>query len=338
MAGIISGQDAVMEIGIGDTWGQTADPTCRLEFTSESLKYVPVYKAEDALVGGKTSGRMDIMGQKVEGDINFLGKPVSLGYLLGAALGSEAAVTEHAGGDTTTGDTAFDHVFTPVAGGSASDLPWFIAVVDRKVDTFGYKGLKVDTLSLDASPQDYVRCTVSVVGYDEDTADTLSGDTLSTLKAFQFSQGSVSVGTDGSEASYADVTKFSFKYSNNLEKDLFTMSTGLYTAEPQPQAREITATVDVLYSTATNTTRSTYFKTGTTCSMIVTFTSTDLIDAANYYTLTIDMPRCYITEASPNVGGPERIKQTLTLRATEQGGLEPVTVTLVNARSTAYIS
>jgi len=46
--GIISGQDAKLEVGIGDTWGQSADPTCAVEFTSEDLKFVPVYKAEDA--------------------------------------------------------------------------------------------------------------------------------------------------------------------------------------------------------------------------------------------------------------------------------------------------
>lgn len=338
MAGIIVGQDAKLEIGIGDTWGQTADPTCALEFTSESLKYVPVYKAEDALVGGKTSGRMDIVAKKVEGDISFLAKPVSLGYFLGAAFGTEATVTATAGGDTTIGDTAFDHVFTPVAGGSSADLPWMIAVVDRKVNTFGYKGLKIDKLSIEASPQDYVRCTASMVGYDEDDGDTISGDTLSALKAFQFSGGSVSVGTDGAEAAYADVVKFSFSYSNNLEKDLFTMSTGLYQAEPQPQAREITATVEVLYSSTTDSTRSTYFKTGTTCSMVVLFTSSEKVDNALYYRLELDMPRCYITDASPVVGGPDRIKQTLVVKATEQDALEAVTATLVNARSTKYIT
>lgn len=336
--GIISGQDARLEIGIGDTWGQTADPTCAVEFTSEDLKYVPVYKSEDALVGGKTSARMDIVGKKVEGGISFLAKPVSIGYFLGAAFGEEAAVTATAGGDTSTGDTAFDHVFTPVAGGSSSDLPWFIAVVDRKVNTFGYKGLKIDSFDLDASPQDYLRCKVSCIGYDEDDGDTISGDTLSTLKAFQFSHGTVYVGTDGAEASYADVVKFSFSYKNNLEKDLYTMSTGLYMAEPQPQAREITATIEVLYSSATDSTRSTYFKTGTTCSVIVQFISSELVDAANYYELKLDMPRCYITDASPVVGGPDRIRQTLTVKATEQDALEAVTATLVNARSTAYIS
>jgi hypothetical protein len=336
--GIIVGQDAKLEIGIGDTWGQTADPTCALEFTGEDLKYVPVYKAEDALVGGKTSGRMDIIGKKVEGGISFLAKPVSVGFFLGAALGTEAAVAAHAGGDTTTGDTAFDHVFTPVAGGSSADLPWFIAVVDRKVNTFGYKGLKIDTLDIDASPQDYVRCKVACVGYDEDAADTISGDTLSSLKAFQFSQGTVQVGTDGAESTYADVVKFNLSYRNNLEKDLFTMSTGLYMAEPQPQAREITATLDVLYSAATDTTRTTYFKGGITVSMVVTFTSSELVDAANYYSLEFDMPRCYITDASPVVGGPERIRQTLVVRATEQDSLEAVTATLVNARSTKYIT
>lgn len=334
--GIISGQDAKCEVGIGDTWGQTAEPDFALEFTAEDLKYVPVYKAEDVLVGGKTTGRMDIVGKKVEGSLSFLAKPTTIGLFLACAMGTQAAVTATAGGDTTTGDTAFDHVFTPVAGGSSADLPWFIAVVDRKAQTFGYKGLKIDSLDIDASPQDYVRCKVSCIGYDEDAADTISGATLSTLKAFKFSGGSLSVGTDGAEVVYADVTKIAWSYKNNLEKDLYTLGTGLYQTEPQPQAREITASVDVLYSTTTDSTRTTYFKGGITCSMVLTLTSDDLCDAANYYKLTLDMPRCYITDASPVITGPERIKQTLAVQASEQNSLEACTVTLVNARSTTY--
>lgn len=339
---INSGQDAKLQIGKGDTWAQTAAPTHALDFTSESLKFVPNYIEEDALVGKVTTGRMDISGVKVEGDFSMIVKPDNIGLLLKATFGVEGSsdgdtVSAKAGGDTTTGDTAFDHIFHPVAGGSSGDLPWLQLVVDRKVNTIGYNGCKIDTMELAADAQDYVRATFSVIGYTEDTGDTIDSSlSLSTLSAFQFKHGAVTAGTDGAESTYAQVTSFRLNYSNNLENDLYVMESGDYMIEIQPQQREITATLEVLYNSSTDSTRTTYFKTGTALSVVITFTHPTLIDAALYYMLILDMPQCYITAADPVVSGPERITQTLTIKATETATLNAITATLTNGDTSAY--
>jgi hypothetical protein len=128
------------------------------------------------------------------------------------------------------------------------------------------------------------------------------------------------------------------EYGNNLENDRFTLNGSNKMQEIEPQKRDITFTLDTLYSTATNATRTDGFKEGTTVDLSLTFTSTEEVLIGKCYTLTIEAPNCYITEAHPNVSGPDRITMSMSLRAVETGGESPVTITLRDACSTAYIS
>lgn len=325
---IISGRDSKLQIGLESTWGTAIAPTAEVPFTSESLSYLPNYIEEDALVGAKTSGRMDVSGIKVEGDVSFIVKPSdALGLILGATLGEEATATQV---DTST---VYDHVFTPIASGSANSLPHLTVVVDRKVAVKGYTSCKVDSLSLEASVNDYLRGTISLRGYDEesDSLETLTGPTT---KAFQFKDGSITV--DGSD--YADITSISLNYSNNLENDLYTLGSGDYMSEIEPQAREITAQFETLYSSATESTRENKFKAGSTAAIVLTFESSENIEAGYPYQLVVNMPLAYITEANPQVGGPDRITQSLSVRATEDASNEAITITLRDDSDTEYLS
>ena len=89
--GIISGQDAKLQIGLESSWGTAVVPTVAIDFTSESLKYIPNLISENALIGRKTVGRVDKTGEKVAGGFSMILKPDNVGMLLGAALGSEAS-------------------------------------------------------------------------------------------------------------------------------------------------------------------------------------------------------------------------------------------------------
>lgn len=324
---IVSGRDSKVQIGLETTWGTAVAPTHEVPFTSESLRFIPNYIEEDALVGGKTSGRMDVSGEKVEGDVSFICKPDEyLGLILAATLGAEATAAQVGVTD------AYDHAFTPVAGGTGSSLPHLTITVDRKVAIKGYVSCKIDSLQLEAAVNDYLRGTISVRGHSEET-DTLASLTAPTLKAFQFKSGAITVDA----SNYAEVTSVRFNYSNNLENDLYTLGSGDNMVEIEPQAREITMELETLYSTTTESTRENKFKAGATADIILTFTSSEDIDTATPYTLTIDMPLCYITEASPTVGGPDRITQTLSVRATENASNEAVTITLRDAKTTDYL-
>jgi len=270
---------------------------------------------------------MDIMSIKTSGDISFMVKPDAIGELLAAALGEEATVSEASSG-------VFEHTFTPVAGGSNADLLALTVVVDRKVNIFQYISQKINELTLEGDAQDYLRGSISLIGYDEDVIGSMASVSGSSLKALKFSDGAVTI--DGS--SFADITSFSVGYNNNLDDDLFTINSGQNMVEPQPQSREVTGDMEVLYSTDADEIRSSVFKTGDTMSAVLTFTSDDEIVTGSNYELKIEMPLCYITDASANVGGPERIRQSMSFTATESEATEAITITLTNGRAAAYIA
>ena len=322
---IIAGQGAKLQIGKGDTWGQSAAPTLELTFTSEDLRYIPNYIEEDALVAGKASSGMDATGTKVEGSFSIIVKPDEIGLPLALLMGGD---TSNASGD------GFAHTLTPVAADASSSLEPFTIVVDRKVNTFGYKSCKMDSATFDASPNDYLRATFNVIGYDEDNGDTIDASlSESSLSGLQFKHGAVEI----ADSAIADVINFSWTHSNNLENDRYTMGSAGYMAEIEPQKREITAEVEVLYSSTTDTVRESYFKAGATAKLEVLFTSGDTVGGSTMYTLEFEMPLAYIVEASPVIAGPDRITQSLSFKATEDGSNEAATLTLVSGDTAAYI-
>lgn len=324
---IIAGRDAKLQIGVETTWGTAVTPTAEVAFNSEDLRLNLGYISEDALVGAKTQGQMDIGSEKVEGGFQFIAKPDDyFGIILAAALGDEATAAQV---DTST---AYDHVFTPLAGGTSSSLPKITAVIDRKTGVFEYSSCKINSLELNAQKGDYLRGTVAVIGYDEGSG-SLETLTAPTTKAFKFSHGSITI--DGTP--YDEIEGVSFSYNNNLENDLQTLGSGANMAEIEPQAREISVSLEVLDSSDLSTMRDNKFKAGATADVVLTFESTETIEAGYYYTLTIDMPLCYVTEDNPTVSGPERLRHSVSLTATEDSSNEAVTVTLRDDESGEYL-
>lgn len=320
---IIQGSGSKLQIGLESTWGTKVAPTVNIGYTSETMKFIPNYKQEDTLVGAKTTGRMDLFGKKVEGDINFIVHPDTVGWILWEHFGAE--------GNATADGSAYTHAFTHVAAGASTSLPHFTMVIDRIVSAYAFVSCKSDQLKLSCKVNDYLRATLSLRGHSEvnSTIVTLSD---STTKGLKFSHGAVTV----AGASYGEVTSFDLTDNNNLENDLYTMNGSAYMNEIEPNERSITGTMEVLYSSTTEGTRSSYFLTGTVCSVVVTFTSDENAATAKPYQLTITLPNCYITDASPQVAGPDRLKQTLSFTATEQSATEAITVTLRDARATKY--
>jgi hypothetical protein len=321
--GIIRGSGSKLQIGLETSWGSKVAPTVNIGFVSESMKYIPNYKAEDTLVGAKTTARMDIFGKKVEGDISIIVHPDTIGWLLWEHFGAE--------GSATGSGSAYTHAFTHVAASSAASLPKFTLVIDRIVSAFAYSSCKSDTMKLSAKVNDYLRATFTLRGYTE-TTSTIVTLADSATRGLKFSQGAITI--DGS--AIADITGFDLSDSNSLENDLYVMNGSAYMAEIEPQGATITATADVLYSSAMNTLRTSKFIAGSPCSVVLTFTSDEMAAGPDPYKLTIALPNCYWTEASPAVAGPDRIKQSLNLTATHQSATDPITVTLQDARSTKY--
>jgi hypothetical protein len=323
-----AGQDSKLQVGAELTWGTGVAPTVAVDFTGESLKQNVIKNEEDALLGQVATGRLDTMGYKVDGDFSMIIKPDNIGLLLSAALGAEAPASA-----VNVGSTVYDHTFSCLAMTSSNSLPSLTIVVDRKAKVAGYISCKVNSMSLEAKVNDYLRATFSVIGRNEQS-DALESLAISTKRPFLFRDGNITV--DGSN--YADVTGATVQVSNNLEDDIFTMDSSAYMQEIEPQKREITINLDALYSTNTNTTRENKFIAGATAALVLTFVSTESPDSGYYYTLTITCPVCYVTEAHPMVSGPERIQIPMTLKATQNASNQPITVTLRDGIGSKFIS
>jgi len=324
---ITAGNNATLQVGAQSNWSTAVAPTVQIEFTREDLKYLPNYIESDALTGARTTDRMDISGIKIEGSWEQIVNPDNIGILLSACLGAEADPAD------VDSSAVYDHLFTPISANVSSSLPKLTTVVDRIVGVFGYIGCKIDSMSLAAQTQDYLRATFNVRGYDEQS-DALESLSASSKRPFQFVDGNVTIDA----GDYADITSFSMNYSNNLESDLFTLNGETKMQEIEPQKRDITFNLETLYSTATNSTRTDDFKAGDTVALVATFTSTEEVLTGKYYTLTVSAPNCYITDCNPSVSGPERLRMSMSLKAVETGGESPVTITLRDGNASKHIA
>ena len=320
---IIQGQGSKLQIGLESSWGTKVAPTVNIGYTSESLKWIPNYKAEDTLVGGITTGKMEKFGTKVEGDVNLIVHPDNIGWLLWEHFGAE--------GNATAAGSAYYHDFTHVAAGTATSLPKFTMVVDRIISTYAFVSCKSDTLKLSCKVNDYLRATFSVRAHSE-VGSTLISLSDSTTKALKFHHGSISIGG----TTTADITSFDLTDSNALDNDHFVMNGSAYMAEIEPGARSITANCEVLWDAVQAGFRSAYFVAGTPCSAVVTFTSDEMIGGTDPYKLVITLPNVYITDASPVVTGPDRITYSIALTATHQSSTAPITVRVYDGKSTKY--
>jgi hypothetical protein len=319
-----TGNNLRVQFGREATYGTGVVPTKALQVSSESLKLNLTKKEEGLLTGGKLTGRTAAMGRKIDGNISFLVRPDDIGLPLGCLLGKEADAVLV---PTSTG--AYKHVFT--AAGTEL-LPSMTFVLDRVVKIFEYSGCKVNSISFSAASEDYLKVDMALAGFDEDDGALAPALVPSTAKAFRFANASVKVG-----GVTLDVTSINFEYNNNLDTSTQTTTTGERYKEPAQQAREIKADLEVLYDDDSNDIRDDFFLTDATCALEINFVGGEIETGFNY-ALKISIPHCQVEDASPNVGGPERIKYNLQLKAIEGGSGEPITVELINAYNGEYLS
>ena len=328
--GNYSGQDAKLQVGLQSDFSTIASPTFAIGFTNEGIKGLKNYITENTLLGLVTDGRMAPSGEKAEGPVGMLIKPDEIGILLAAALGAEASAAL-VGGTSSV----YDHAFSPIVGGSASSLPKLTIKIDRKADIFAYVGMKVDSFSITAAVQDFLRAEFSFRGRHEIGGQTLQSLNYSTERALQFSDGDVKI--NGS--SVAGVTSFKLQYKNNLEDNLFTLDSGLYMAEIEPQKREITGDLEVQYTEDSNDDiRSAIYRAGSTFELSAVFTSQEIAAGATPYQLSIVIPNAYITDAAGNVGGPDRLKMQVSFKAVQVGTSQPIIITLRNLKNGKYLT
>jgi hypothetical protein len=321
-----AGEGAKLQIGLESNWGTAVAPTVELDMLSEDFGEEMITKTEETLVGKATTGRTDIMGKKVPGGFSILVKPDNIGLLLACALGAESAAT---GVGATS--TVYDHDFSLITG-SATMLPHFTAVVDKRASTKGFVSNKVKQMTFEMGNNDYLKATVETLGYREQ-ADSLESLTLSTLRAFNFNDMTVEI----DDTTVDEVLSAKVVINNNLEDDLFVADGSQYMIEPDRQRREVTVELEVLWNDDIETQRDDKYRAGEDVKLELIFTGATAAEGESYQ-LTFTFANAYYTQAKPTIGGPERMKLPLSLKAASIGSDEPLVVTLRDLQSSQYNS
>jgi len=183
--GILSGQDSVLQVGIESTWGTKVPATVKLPFLNESFELNLNYKESEALVGKKATSRMDIMSKKPSGGYEMYVSPDVAPIMFYVAFGRELSPV------TPSGATlARKHYMTPIASGLGKCLPPCTIEVDRVTGKVALVSMKVNSVSISAAPEDYLKLQIDWIGYDEEDIVTMTtGLTLSKKAYFKFVHG-----------------------------------------------------------------------------------------------------------------------------------------------------
>lgn len=328
-----SGNDSKLQIFRESVWGTKVVTTgVALEFLSESLKSEPALIESAALVGAVTTHGVIKGSDKTSGDFSIEVNPLNIGLLMGLMAGTEATASEVEIG-------VYDHVFTPVSGGT--NLEHFTALIDRKSDVFTYTSNKIDSITFECGPDGILTAAITCKGQQEEIGDSLDSLSYSTIDPYVFQNLSLKFGAAGSTPSSTstDVTNFGFTWSNNLEDHINVSDGTAFSRELDYQKRDMNFNLDVLLSADSNTLRETYFKTGTPLATLATFISGTSIGATETYLIKIEMLNGYIMEdPSFVVAGPERLAGTLNIKASEQDSDDAVSITLRDEQTTKYLS
>ena len=332
MRGMISGNAVRCQVGKegASTYGTAATMTHQIKIASEDFKFTPTKKQEGVLTGNIGAGYFQSMGIRTENSLSFLARPDDLGLFLKAAFGIETVSTVSNSEASDNGVST--HIFTPLGNLLTDYLPSLTFSFDKKTGIFIYTGCKINALSFSCAQEDFLNIDLDIFGRDELYGSNLSVITPSIRRPFTFNGGKVYL----AGVEMADITSVNFSYTNNLENAIQTTSTGLYYKEPQPNLREITIDLEMLYSTEAETWRRDWFKTDDVLSVKLEFTHIEKITDGNPYKLTIEIPAAQCTECSMAVSDANGIRQSASLVGIDNSVDTLITVTLKNAVTTAY--
>jgi hypothetical protein len=330
---MISGNSVILQVGKETAYGTPGTMQRQIKFSSEGFQ--PAYNKvqEPVMTGGIGAGRFETMGIRAEGSASFLARPDDVGMFLKYALGLE---TKEVIGTGTP--PAVRHTFKALGNGLNDSLPSLTFMLDKKTSVFVYPGCKINSLSFSAAPEDFLNVELELTGKTEQSGGSLASLVPSLLKSFKFNQGKVYLA--GTEI--ADITNIGFNYNNNLESTIQTTSTGLYYKEPQPNTRELSVDLEMLYSAQAEQFRQDWFKSDNILAVKLEFTSDEVAEAGTDgdpdipYSLSIELPACQVTECSNAVGSAEGIRQSATLTGIDNPGGDLIIAKLVNKLNELY--
>ena len=270
------------------TPGTRVVPTNFIEILNESVVAEKNRIERRGLGNGRRLNRGWEAGTSmVSGSVSFELSAETVGDLFKLAIGDVS----------TTGAGPYTHNF------NVGDLESATVQIGRAgtggtVHPFDYTGMYVDQLTLSASPNEIVECTVDFLGQAEDAGgQTLATPTWGQVSFFTFQQGVLQIASSEECVDAATIT-----LSNTLEQRYCMKSTNAGTADTREAGvREYGGSLTMDFEDLTAYNR---FVNGTEASLSLVFTS------SGSDTLTIS-GNVRFDGSTPNVGGPEVVKQEL---------------------------
>jgi hypothetical protein len=320
---MISGNSVRVQFGKETTYGTAITPTVQVRIASEDFKYVNGKKQEGVLTGNIGNSRYDTMGIRTENSMSILARPDDIGHFLKGVFGAE----------TVTGSSPYTHTFTPIGNAETDYVPSYTFSIDKRAAIYKYTGCEIESIKISAKPEDYVILDIEMYGYDEVVSGTMPTLIPSQLHAFKFCGGSL-VTLAGNV--YADITSIDFSYKNNMENSLQTTGTLKHYVRPQPNNRDITLDLEVLYTTQSETFRNTWFKTDDILAAKFEFVSDEIAAGSTKHSLEFTIPSCQLTGCSNAVSGAQGIRQTMNLVGIDIGSGSLITAVLKNATAGQY--
>lgn len=313
------GYQGYIGLGAEVTYGTPVAPARFFPFNSESLVLT-----EERIVSASIRGfqpRVWAAGNRaVDGDIELELLYQGQEWLWKYFFGTVATTGLEAGG---TG--AYQHVFTPNA-----DMSQFVGLsIEVGKDLFAnrFHGCKVDSFTLTAAVNDYLKATFTIVGEDDGTT-TVGISSYPTILAIDFTQ----VGTFTVMGTSTNVVGLTLTGVNGLATDWRFLGSKL---RKEPLRNAILEVMGELTLELEGTSLYNKFVTGAEGALQLKAQGA-VIAGTTKNTFQIDLPRIVFDGWSSNIAGPERIPLTIPFRAfyDTTNTLDAIKLTLIGNTAT----
>lgn len=306
------------------SWGAGGNANTFIPVVSEGIQD----KIETILypaAGGSLFPQNQFQGaHDVGGPFTMFVDPDNIGLMLYMTLGAEANAAN--GGAANV----YDHVFTPA--GLATDLGSFVMQLQRGGTTSDYSGMTVNTMTLNMVRGGLLQAVFDCVGKAETTGANNQTLTPGTKTPFIFGHGQVAFNA----ANKTYVNSATLVYTNGLDADGAFVLSGNATRGhvPYRMTPAITGSMECEWTSVSDELRSAIIANTTLTNLTFTFTSTQQISGAFYYTLTLVVPSVKLQGELPVVSSMDRIP--FTVNFTGMNAANAITATLKDANNAKW--
>lgn len=310
----LSAQLGIAEEGEAN-YGTYTEPTRYFEFVSEELTMEIERVESEALRAGTRTLRSDRWspGKKnVEGDVELelmqKGQGILWKHMLGGVVTSQP--------DETDAPNVYLHTFTPDHITNSLTVQVGRTAVSGTTHPFSYLGCTVTEWEIEAAVEDPVNLTLSLLGRDETTSETLGTPSYPTgNRLYTFIHGSLTLDGDA-----FDVKEFSLSGENGLDDDRYFLGSQLRKKPVQAEILNFEGEITTEFNDLDTYNK---FIQGQEAALVLTFDTGNQIDPeatdpTPTFKTTITMNVRFDGE-TPTVDGAEVLEQSIAFKAIDSG-------------------